>query len=88
MKRFYFDRQTDASGASGTGSVVEGVQFSDGTCVVHWLTAISSIGIYESIEDAIAIHGHGGATNLVWMDDIPSVPLRGIEGGYVNRRRV
>ena len=30
MRRFYFDRQTDVSGTSGTGAVVEGVQFGDG----------------------------------------------------------
>ncbi len=74
MRRFYFDRQTDVSGMSGTGAVCEGVQFSDGSVVLRWLTSLSSTTLYRSIEDAIAIHGHQGATNLVWVDDLPSTP--------------
>lgn len=74
MRRFYFDRQTDVSGTSGTGAVVEGVQFSDGTVVLRWLTYLSSISIYKSIEDCIEIHGHDGSTNLHWVDDEPSQP--------------
>jgi hypothetical protein len=83
MRRFYFDRQTDVSGASGTGAVVEGVMFSDGSVVIHWLTALSSIAIYQSIDDAIAIHGHGGATNLMWVDDEQLV-FQPVQGGYIN----
>lgn len=29
-------RQADETGSSGIGKVVEGVVFSDGTCVVRW----------------------------------------------------
>lgn len=72
MRRFYLDRQTDVSGTSGTGSVVEGVQLSNGQCVVRWLTHLSSLSIYSSIEDVVAIHGHDGRTNLYWFDDEPS----------------
>ena len=71
MRRFYFDRQTDVSGLSGTGAVVEGVQFSNGQVVIHWLTHLTSISIYESIEMAIAIHGHEGSTDLHWIDEEP-----------------
>lgn len=74
MRRFYFDRQTDVSGTSGRGAVVEGVQFSDGQVVVRWLTFLSSIAVYKSIEDAIAIHGHDGSTDLHWCDEEPSYP--------------
>jgi hypothetical protein len=74
MRRFYFDRQTDVSGTSGVGAVVEGVRFSDGTVVIRWLTVLNSIAIYKSIEDCVAIHGHDGATNLMWVDHEPSVP--------------
>ena len=73
MRRFYFDRQTDVSGTSGTGAVVEGVEFSDGQVVLRWRTSPhSSVSIYKSIEAAVYIHGHDGATNLVWVDDEPS----------------
>jgi hypothetical protein len=74
MRRFYFDRQTDASGTSGVGAVVEGVLFSDGRVALRWRTERSSICIYESIEDTIFIHGHDGATGLVWVDETASEP--------------
>lgn len=79
MRRFYLDRQTDVSGTSGTGAVVEGVQLSNGQCVVRWLTYLSSLCIYQSIEDVVAIHGHDGSTNLHWYDDTASQPPTGTE---------
>ena len=84
MRRFYFDRQTDVGGASGTGAVCEGVELSDGRVVLRWLTSLSSLAIYGSIEDAIAIHGHDGSTDLHWVDAEPSTPPRPVEGGYLN----
>ena len=69
MRRFRLIRQTDVSGTSGTGTIVEGVMFGDGTCVIRWLTLLSSISIYKTVEDLIAIHGHEGATNIQWIDD-------------------
>lgn len=71
MRRFCFNRVEDISGMSGTGIVVEGVEFSDGRVALRWVTgaAPSSTCIYDSINDAIAIHGHDGATQLVWIDD-------------------
>ena len=74
MRRFYFVRQTDISGVSGTGAVVEGIQFSDGSVVLRWLVYLSSTTIYKSIEDAITIHGHEGATDLFWYDNEKSEP--------------
>ena len=69
MKRFQLVRTQDVSGVSGTGRVVEGVQFGDGTCVMRWLGDISSKGFYDSVEDVLTIHGHGGATTVKWIDD-------------------
>jgi hypothetical protein len=74
MKRFYFVRQTDVSGTSGTGAVCEAVLLSDGRVVLRWLTYLSSIAIYNSLADAIAIHGHDGTTDIEWVDDEPSAP--------------
>ncbi len=68
MKRFHLIRQVDVSNFSGTGTVVEGIMFSDGSCAVRWLTKYTSWAIYNSIEDVIAIHGHEGATNVEWID--------------------
>ena len=61
-------RLEDASGISGTGRIAEGVRFSTGECVLNWLTAHRSQAIYADVETLHAIHGHGGATVLVWDD--------------------
>ena len=79
-RRFHLERDVDHSGMSGTGVVAEGVEFTDGTSVVRWLqtaTARAHDGVKPTtvvFPDAAAVealHGHGGATRLVW-DDQPS----------------
>lgn len=66
MRTFLLVRKEDLTGISGTGEVAEGVQFSDGACALRWKTDKSSIGIYKSITDVIAIHGHNGSTTVRW----------------------
>lgn len=73
MRRFHLQRDEDASGVSGTGLVAEGVQFSDGTCALRWLTATASTALYASADDVVTIHGHEGRTRLVWADETPTV---------------
>ncbi len=69
MRRFRLKRKEDETGISGTGYIAEGVQFSDGQCVINWLTATSSMGIYHSVVEMQHIHGHGGKTVVEWIDD-------------------
>lgn len=69
MKRFVLRREVDVSGISGTGLVAEGVQFSDGTCVIRWCGERASTVVWPSLDDVIAIHGHGGATQIEWVGD-------------------
>ena len=69
MRRFYLRRLEDETGISGTGLVTRGIQFSDGTVVMQWLTDTSSLCLYSSIEDVITIHGHGGKTVVVSAED-------------------
>lgn len=57
-------RLVDATGISGTGKVAEGCVFSDGTVALRWLTEHRSTVIYESAREVLAIHGHGGQTEL------------------------
>jgi hypothetical protein len=71
MKLFHFYRIEDHSGVSGTGAVVEGVQFTNGWCVLRWISGKSSICFYRSIEDVKAIHGHEGKTEIVVHDFEP-----------------
>lgn len=68
MRTFKTVRTHDVSGVSGTGVVTEGVEFTDGTVVLKWLTNTSSTAFYDSIEDVIAIHGHEGSTTIQWDD--------------------
>lgn len=69
MRRFNLVRNVDASGISGTGNVAQGIQFDTGRCAMAWLTHVSSVAIYDSIEDLEAIHGHGGFSVIEWLDD-------------------
>jgi len=66
MKTFYLNRLLDVSGVSGVGRVAEGCQFHDGMCVLSWLGTIPSIEIHPSVESLLMIHGHQGATTIVW----------------------
>ena len=58
MRRFVMHREHDASGVSGTGLVLEGVLFSTGVVVVHWLTPPprGSISVFDSLEQFLSIH--------------------------------
>jgi hypothetical protein len=68
MRQFELWRSVDESGVSGTGKVAHGVEFEDNQCVMFWLTATASLGIYKDAELLIKIHGHNGATVLRWID--------------------
>lgn len=73
MRRFQLHRHEDVSGVSGTGVVAQGVEFDDGTVVVRWLlrpgagTRPTTV-VHEDIANVEALHGHGGATDIVWID--------------------
>lgn len=70
-RRFVLDRSEDATGISGTGTVVEGVQFSDGTVTTRWVVGeYRSHGLYPSIAAVEAIHGHDGLTKVRWLDEV------------------
>lgn len=69
MKTFELHREEDVSGVSGTGVVAEGVEFSDGTVVLRWLVGVHrSTVVWGSIQSVLAIHGHDGKTEIVWLD--------------------
>lgn len=76
MRRFWLQRDEDVSDVSGTGVVAEGVEFSDGTCAMRWLTATASTALYASVGDITTIHGHGGRTRVVWVDPRVTAPTR------------
>lgn len=72
MRRFKLHRHDDVTGVSGTGIVAEGIVFSDGVTVIRWRGRHASTVVWGSIQSAIEIHGHGGATEFRWLDDAPA----------------
>ncbi len=84
MRYFQLHRDADVSGRSGTGVVADGVVFAtpadfvfpDGTrltmpggwCRLWWRPAPSAVGLYRSVAEVEDVHGHGGATRFVWVD--------------------
>lgn len=69
MKRFVLKREEDVSGMSGVGIVAEGVQFTSGKCALTWLSHLNCVAFYDSIFVLESIHGHEGATKVVWVDE-------------------
>lgn len=69
MRLFYLKRKADESGVSGTGIVAEGVELSNGRCVLSWLTAHHTVTIFDNVKELIEIHGHEGKTVLEYYDD-------------------
>ena len=68
MRLYRLYRREDVSGVSGIGLVAECVVFASGRCVVSFLPGladVSSVTVYDSLDDAKAIHGHQGRTVFV-----------------------
>lgn len=83
MRMFTLHRHTDVTGVSGTGVVAEGVQFSDGTVALRWLPAGTTrpdkvrptTVMHDDIDSVEALHGHDGATIVVWTTPGAAVDL-------------
>jgi hypothetical protein len=72
---FRLFRMEDETGISGTGVVAEGVVFENGKVAVAWLgkQQVSSVCIYDSINEVKKIHGHAGKTVIEWQRVILSL---------------
>jgi len=73
IETFTVCRQSDESGISGTGVVIEGVQYATGQVVLHWLTPVprGSIAIFESLSDFKKVHVNSHPSNktiITWSD--------------------
>lgn len=73
VRRFQLHRSVDETGVSGTGLVAEGAQFCDGRCVIRWTVDVNSTAVYDSLHDVVKIHGHGGKTQVVWVDEAEGI---------------
>lgn len=61
-------RHVDISNVSGTGDVAELAEFSDGAVAVRWHGDHPSTACWNDIRDVEFIHGHKGATEIVFND--------------------
>jgi hypothetical protein len=80
MKRFTVYRRGDLSETHNADQVnapdrpqYEGCVFTDGTCVLRWLTASRSTSVWGSFDEMWKIHGHDDpnskhGTVIVWHD--------------------
>jgi len=69
MRAFTLQRDEDATGVSGVGTVADGVVFPDGTVALRWRSGaagVASTVLYDEIEAVEKIHGHGGMTRIAW----------------------
>ena len=71
IRKFHLKREVDESGVSGTGIVAVGVVLPSGRAILEWVskkTSANSLGIYDDMEDLQEVHGHKGATKVVFDD--------------------
>lgn len=77
--RFVLRRHDDVSGISGEGSVADGVLWPDGTASVRWRGEHPSSVFWDRGRTSVElIHGHGGATEVKFLDtdDEPAGPVQ------------
>lgn len=53
---------------SGTGVIAFGCEYPGGIVTLCWVSPYPSVVIWTSVEDMMQIHGHDGATELLWID--------------------
>jgi hypothetical protein len=76
MKRFECYRPDPPEGYRESGVAnapedvqFEGVLFSDGTCVIRWMTQFRSHSVWASLDDLMSVHGHPEyGTEIRWLD--------------------
>ena len=67
-RRFALVRHVDYTGVSGIGVVAYGVAFADGQIVLRWCSTHPATSLWSSLNDLLAVHGHGEATSIEWID--------------------
>ena len=60
MKNFFITRNEN--------KIIDGVEFSNGKCVLCWLSEVSSLIYHENIENVIKIHCNSsyGSSELIY----------------------
>lgn len=68
-RTFALHRIQDVTGVSGEGIVAFGSEYGDGRVTTRWRGDAKSFGIWDTLAEAMAIHGHDGRTEVVWLHD-------------------
>ena len=65
ISAFTVCRQSDETGVSGEGVVIEGVILATGQCIVHWLypPPRGGIAVFDSMSDFVKVHIESHPTN-------------------------
>ncbi len=79
MRRGVLHIYRDPSGSGCTGAVAQVVEFPPNVSgqqwvVASWLGKHPHITIWPSIADLLEVHGHLGASDVVWLDPDPFEP--------------
>lgn len=76
LSTFIVSRGRDESGVSGTGNVIEGVIFHDGSVVIHWLTPYQSVTFFADFETFLHVHVFSHPTNDVQITFMTGYSIR------------
>lgn len=70
-RAFVLQRDEDDTGVSGTGVVAWGVEFPDGVVALRWCSAWPTSVVFHDrgIEAVRAVHGHGGKTRIIYINN-------------------
>lgn len=63
MRTFTLTRGNDETGVSGTGVVLEGVEFSDGRVILEWTSQPRSTVVWDNFADFWEVHVASHPTN-------------------------
>lgn len=75
-RRFELHRRYDVNGVSGTGTIAYGTLYPSGRVTLAWCSDVPSVGVYDAVAEVELIHGHGGLTEILWIDAEPVRPDR------------
>lgn len=68
MSEAILQRSEDPSGVSGTGSVAEIFEATDGAVAIRWRGDRPSWGLWSDMRDLEAIHGHDGKSIVQYLE--------------------
>lgn len=76
-RMFKMVRNADETGVSGTGVVLDGIEFPNGMVAVCWRSKTPSVNVYRSFVEFKHIHIDAHPSNdseIIWLDSVVHVP--------------